>query len=129
MKKMKQREVIGAYRAVLELAEVRFPYRKAREVAALRRRLREEYETVAERETELAKELGVEALETGKFRTRDPAAAEAFRRRHEEQMNEEAEFDFPAVDLSEFTEMLQVSPDCLEALEGIVVFERKGEET
>lgn len=124
--KLKQKEVIGAYRAVLELAEVRFPYRKAREVAALRRRLREEYETAAERETALAKELGVEALETGKFRTRDPAAAAVFRRRHEEQMDEEAEFDLPAVDLSEFAETLQVSPDCLEALDGIVVFEKEG---
>lgn len=127
--KLKQKEAVAAYRAVLELAEVRLPYRTAREVAAMRRRLREEYETAAERELALAKELGVEALETGKFRTKDPAAAEAFRRRHEEQMAEEAEIDLPAVDLSGFTEMLQVSPDCLEALEGIVVFEEKGEKT
>lgn len=127
--KLKQKDVIAAYKAILELAEVRFPYRTAREVYALRRRLREEYEVVAERELTLAKELGVETLETGKFRTRDPAAAEAFRRRHEEQMNEEAEITLPAVDLSEFAETLQVSPDCLEALEGIVAFEKKGEKT
>lgn len=125
--RLKQKEAIAAYRAVLELAEVRLPYRKAREVAALRRRLREEYETAAERELALAKELGVEALETGKFRTGDPEAAEAFRRRHEEQMNEEAEIDLPAADLSGFTGLLQVSPNCLEALEGIVVFESGGE--
>ena len=127
--KLKQKEVIMAYRAVLELSEARFPYRTAREVAALRRRLREEYETVAERELALAKELGVESTETGRFRTRDPAKAEEFRRRHEAQMDEAAEIDLPAVDLSEFTETLQVSPDCLEALEGIVAFESKGEKT
>ena len=127
--KLKQKEVIAAYKAILELAETRFPYRTAREVSALRRRLREEYETVAERELALAKELGVESTETGRFRTRDPAKAEEFRRRHEAQMDEAAEIDLPAVDLSEFTETLQVSPDCLEALEGIVAFERKGEKT
>ena len=124
--KLKQKEVIMAYRAVLELSEARFPYRTAREVAALRRRLREEYETVAEREAALEKELGVEALETGQFRTKSPAAAAEFRRRHEEQMNEEAEIDLPAADLSGFAETLQVSPDCLEALEGIVTFEKEG---
>ena len=127
--KLKQKNVIAAYKAILELAEVRFPYRTAREVSALRRRLREEYEVVAERELAMAKELGVEALETGRFRTKDPAGAEAFRQRHEEQMNEEAEIALPAVDLSEFAETLQVSPDCLEALEGIVSFEKKGEKT
>lgn len=126
---MKQREIIAACRAVQELAGVRFQYQTAREVAALRRRLREEYEIAAEREMALAKELGVEALESGQFRTKDPAKAAEFRRRHEEQMDEEAEIELPVVDLSDCTDMLQVSPDCLEALDGIVTFEKEGEKT
>lgn len=124
--KLKQREVIAAYRAVLELGEVRLPYRKAREVAALRRRLREEYETAAQREAALARELGVETAENGRFLARDAARAEEFRRRREAQMDEEAEMDLPAADLSQFTDMIQLSADCLEALEGMVIFE-KGE--
>jgi len=124
--KLKQREVISAYKAVQELAGVRFPYKTAREVAALRRRLREEYETAAEREAKLAVEIGVETVETGQFRTNDPAKAADFRKQSEAQMEEEAEIDLPAVDLSAFSEMLRVSPDCLEALEGIVVFEKEG---
>lgn len=123
--KLKQREVIAAYKAVHELAEVRFPYKTAREVAALRRRLREEYETAAEREARLAEAMGVEAVGTGQFRTKDPAKAEAFRKQNEKQMDEEAEIDLPVVDLSAFAETLRVSPDCLEALGGIVVFEKE----
>lgn len=125
--KMRQRDVVAAYRAALELGEVRLPYRKAREVAALRRRLREEYETAAEREMDLARELGVEPGENGRFRTREAARAGEFRRRREEQMNEEAEIGLPVVDLSEFADMVQLSANCLEALEGIVIFE-KGED-
>lgn len=125
--KMRQRDVVAAYRAALELGEVRLPYRKAREVAALRRRLREEYETAAEREMDLARELGVEPGENGRFRTREAARAGEFRRRREEQMNEEAEIGLPVVDLSEFADTVQLSANCLEALEGIVIFE-KGED-
>lgn len=124
--KMRQRDVITAYRAVQELTEARFPYSKAREVSALRKRLREEYETAAERELALAGEMGIEQTEAGRFRTKDPARAAEFRRRHEAQMEEAAEIGLPVVDLSEFAEMLRVSPGCLEALEGIVIFE-KGE--
>lgn len=122
--KMRQRDVVAAYRAALELGEVRLPYRKAREVAALRRRLREEYETAEEREMALARELGAEPGENGRFRTREAARAGEFRRRHEEQMNEEAEIGLPVVDLSEFADTVQISPNCLEALEGIVIFEK-----
>lgn len=122
---MRQKEVVAAYRAVLELAEVRFPYSKAREVSVLRKRLREEYEIAAERELALAQACGVEAVGDGRFRTKDPAKAAKFRKQHEEQMNEDAEIALPQVDLSDFAETLQVSPDCLEALEGIVTFEKK----
>jgi len=121
--RMKQREVIEAYKAVLELVEVRFPYQTAREVTELRRQLRKEYQIAAERERALAMEMGVEVLETGRFRTKDPEKAEAFQKRREEQMEESAEIDLPVVDLSAFAETLRVSPDCLWALEGIVQFE------
>lgn len=123
--RMKQRDVIAAWRAMEELAGVRLPYRTAREAANLRRRLREEYETAAEREMALAAELGVEILEAGRFRTRDPEKEAAFRREVERQMNEEAEIGLPALDLSGFADTLRVSPECLEALEGIVIFEKE----
>jgi len=120
---LKQREAVEAYKAVLELGMAPLPYRKAREVAALRRRLQEEYETAEERELQLAEELGLEVVDKTRVRTKDPIKQAAFLERREAQMEEAAEIDLPAVDLSDFTNILQISANGLEALEKIVKFE------
>lgn len=116
-------QIIDAYKAVHELAAAPLPYQKAREVVGLKKRLSEEFETVAALEKEMALELGAEVDPGGRCQFRDETAAKEFARRRLVLMEQEAEIELPAVDLSEHAEGLKLSAAAVEALEGIVRFE------
>ena len=48
-----------------------------------------------------------------------------FLKRRDEMMDQEDSITFPVVDLSKYTDMIRISPGALEALSGIVVFEKE----
>lgn len=122
--KLTPAKVTAAYRAVLELSNIVFPYKPARSVATLAKRLAEENDIVADMEKKLAAEYGGEMQPSGVCDFPDPDTAKHFRDALEEIREQEAEIKLPTVDLSRFTSSIRISAASIEALEGIVIFER-----
>ncbi len=122
---MTPKRIVEAYQAVEQLSRNDFPYRVSREIAALRTRLREEFEIVAEMEDTLIEKHQGKPAGNG-IRFKDAGTLQAYQAEHGEKMGQTAEIDLPAVDLSAFADTIQISANGLEALEGIVLFE-KGE--
>lgn len=123
------KQVTTAYRAVTELSNIVLPYRAARAVAALKKRLAEENDTVAAAEKNLVKEYGGQVSPGGHCDFPDDDAAQRFNGAREAFLEQEDEIKLPAVDLSKHTSLIRITPAAIEALEGIVIFERPEEES
>ncbi len=119
---MTPKRIVEAYKAAEQLSRNDFPYRVSREIAALRNRLREEFETVADMEEALVEKYQGKPAGNG-IRFKDAGALQAYQAERGEKMGQTAEIDLPAVDISAFADTLQISANGLEALEGIVRFE------
>ncbi len=119
---MTPKRIVEAYQAVEQLSRNDFPYCISREIAALRNRLREEFETVADMEEALVEKHQGKPAGSG-IRFKDAKALQAYQAEHGEKMGQTAEIDLPTVDLSSFVDTIQISANGLEALEGIVRFE------
>lgn len=123
---MTPNQITAAYRAVLELSNVVLPYKAARRVTLLKKRLAEENDIVVDMEKKLVAQYGGEVRHGGACEFPDPDAAERFRVVLSEAREQEADIKLPTVDLSAHTSLIRISPAAIDALEGIVIFE-KGE--
>lgn len=112
---MTPNKIVNAYRAVRELSGAILPYRAARGVFALQKRLAEEFEAIAEIERKIVTEHGGKADENGKYTFPDVDKMKAFRDRYNAMMEEQADVEFPVVDLSECTDALHLSPASIAA--------------
>lgn len=117
--------IVSAYKAIHELSGTVFPYREARGVAKLKKRLTEEFETVLGMEKSLVEEYGGKCA-SGSYQFPDQDLAERFRQVYSAAMEQEDDIPLSAVDLSKYTDTIRLSPGAVEALEGLVIFE-KGE--
>lgn len=118
-------QIIAAYRATNELAGLPLPYRAARSLALLRKKLGEEAEIFMELEEAAVKKHGGVRKGGGSYRFPTPGAAQACAVELEELREDDVEIELPAVDLSDFADVINISPAGLEALEGIVCFEKE----
>lgn len=122
---MTPERIVKIYDALDELAGVRFPYKVARQLAVLNRRVNEETAIISTMERDLVKQFGGTVSKLGALRFDSNEAREAFAAAHAAIMQEEnEEVSLPTVDLSKYTSMLTLSPSALDALEGIIIFER-----
>lgn len=119
--------ITQAYKAIHELTSVPFPYSTARALMALKRRLKEEFEVVASMEDNLLASCHGTATPQGKFRFPTSEDAEAFADAHRELFAQQVDIELPTVDLSPFTSMFRITPGAVEALDGIVIFEKEDE--
>lgn len=125
---MTPNQITAAYRAVLELSNIVLPYKAARSVAGLKKRLAEENDIVVDMEKKLVAQYGGEVRHGGACEFPDPDAAERFRAVLNEAREQEADIKLPTVDLSAHTGLIRISPAAIEALEGIVIFEKEVED-
>lgn len=122
---MTPERIVKIHDALDELAGVRFPYKVARQLAVLNRRVNEETAIISTMERDLVKQFGGTVSKLGALRFDSNEAREAFAAAHAAIMQEEnEEVSLPMVDLSKYTSMLTLSPSALDALEGIIIFER-----
>lgn len=124
IRKMSPIQITGAYRAIRELSGIVLPYRSARAVAALKRRLEEEFEVVESQDISLAEKHGGKKT-SGGYHFDDDESMQAYMKEFDEIMNAEDEIKLPVVDLSKHTSILRVSPNTVEALDGIIIFEKE----
>lgn len=122
---MTPERIVKIHDALLELTGVRFPYKVARQLAALNRRVNEETDIISTMERDLVKQFGGTMSKLGALRFENDETREAFAIAHAAIMLEEnEEVTFPTVDLSKYTSMMTLSPSALDVLEGIIIFER-----
>ena len=122
---MTPNEIKNAYRAVQELSGVVFPYRVSRGISALKKRLGEELDTVAGMEKALVEKYGGKVDRNGSI-TLSGENAQAFSEEYNAIMAQDDEsIKLPAVDVSAFADTLRISPGAVDALEGIVIFEKE----
>lgn len=120
---MTPNQIKNAYRAIQELSGVVFPYRVARGIAALKKRLLEEVEAVAAMESALVEKYGGKIDRTGNAKV-SGENAQAFVDEYNAMMEQNDEsIQLPVVDVSAFADTLRISPDAVGWLEGIVLFE------
>lgn len=121
---MKPSQIVDAYKAIRELDNVPMPYRAARQVASLKKRLDEEFNVVRSMEIALAAEYGGH-IEGSSYHFENAHVARDFADKLNAAMQQEDMIEFPKVDLSEISGRLSISPFAVEALDGIVKFEEE----
>ena len=122
---MTPNDIKNAYKAIPELSGTVFPYKVSRGIAALRKRLGEELETVAAMEMALVEKYGGIVEPNGSIRVRG-ANSQAFADEYNALMAQDDEsIKLPVVDVSAYDDTLRISPGAVEALEGIVIFEEE----
>lgn len=120
---MTPNEIIHAYRAVQELSGAVFPFKLARDIARLKKRLSDEFSTVLAMERSLVEHYGGE-VKGNNFVFSTSSAREAFTKHYENVMTQDDDsIPLPTVNLTGYTDGLRLSPDAVAALEGIVIFE------
>ena len=120
---MTPNQIKNAYRAIQELSGVVFPYRVARGIAALKKRLLEEVEAVAAMESALVEKYGGKIDRAGNAKV-SGENAQAFVDEYNAMMEQNDEsIQLPVVDVSAFADTLRISPNVVGWLEGIVLFE------
>ncbi len=120
-------EIVNAYRGSLELSNIVLPYKEARGVAHLKKRLEKENDIVAETEKAMAEQHGGKPNLDGTYSFGSPEEAGKFREALSEFRKQNDEIDLPMVDLSKHTSLLRLSPSAVEALDGIVIFESEAD--
>ena len=120
---MTPNQIASAYRGILELSHVVLPYKVARRIADLKKRLEAENDTVAEMEKNLAKEYGGTLHADGSCDFPDPETARKFNDELNEIRKQDDDIQLPKVDLTKYSGMIRISPAAIEGLAGIVVFD------
>lgn len=122
---MTPNEVKNAFRAIQELSSVVFPFRVSRGISALKKRLGEELDTVAGMEKALVEKYGGKIERNGSV-TISGDNAKAFADEYNALMAQDDDsIKLPKVDVSAFVDMIRISPGAVEALDGIVTFEKE----
>lgn len=120
---MTANQIVNAYRAVHELKGLVFPYKTAREVARLKKKLDEEMTVIIGMEQAIVQKHGGKTKPNGSYDFDSPASAAACKAELDGFNQEEVAVELPVVDLTEFVDQVSISPTAIEALEGIVIFE------
>lgn len=118
---MTPRKMVDINNALQELAGVPFPYKVARRLAALNKRVEAEMDTLIEMENSLLKKYGGKKTR-GKINFPDAEAADAYVDEREKMLDEEDDVSLPTVDLSKYIGGFTISARALAALDGIIVF-------
>ena len=120
-------QIGDAYRAVLRLSNTVFPYAVARNIAKLKKRLEDEIDAVADAEKAIAAKYGGTFKRDGTIVIEDPEKGEKCADELNEFRLQDDDIKLPVVDLSKYVDSIRISPADVDALEGIVTFE-KGED-
>lgn len=125
---MTPKQIIQANEAIRELTGIALPYSVARQLAALKKRLGEEFRTVSEMETTLRKKYQGEITPNNRYKFPSPENRQAFSDEWDKLLEDDDEtVQLPKVDLSAYVDELRISAAALAALEDIVQFEKEAE--
>lgn len=119
--KISPRQTLAAYRAINELTHCVFPYAIARKVHTLKRQLSNEFDTVlCSEKLMVADHKGV--LQGSQYTFPTPEDAKAFHEEYSTFMDQQDDITLSTVDVSTCLECIRISPETIDALEGLVYF-------
>lgn len=125
---MTPNQIKDAFKAIQELSGVVFPYRVSRDISALKKRLGEELETVAGMEKALVEKYGGSVARNGSIKI-SGEDAQAFADEYNALMaQDDKSIKLPVVDVSAYADTLRISPGAVDALDGIVIFDKEAED-
>lgn len=121
---MTPNQIVAAHKAMIELGGVVFPYKTARKVAGLKKRLADEVQAVLDMEKALAEQYGGKRQATGSYRFESQEKIAEYLEAHRLAMEEDdPSIQFDPVDISKYTNQISISASSVEALDGLVIFE------
>lgn len=120
---MTPREIINIHNALNELSKTVFPYKTARKIAGLSKRVKEEIDIINSQEHAIANKYGGKYEPGGKINFSDSDAAVKFAKEFDVMMDEDVDVNFTPVDVSKYTDALRLTPKTIEALDGVIIFE------
>ena len=120
---MTPREIINIHNALNELSKTVFPYKIARKVAGLSKRVKEELEVINTQERAITNKYNGKYEPGGKINFPSTDAAVKFAKEFDAMMDEDVGIHLTPVDVSKYADTLQLTPQTIEALEGVIIFE------
>lgn len=118
-------QIANAYKAVVRLSGSVFPYKTARSLARLKRRLSEEVDAVSAAERAIVENRGGNVKSDGGIYIKGNDEVDKLVAELNQFRMQEDEVELPTVDISKYVDVLQISPNDIEALDGIVIFEKE----
>lgn len=125
---MTPNQITSAYKAIIRLSNAVFPYKTARSIAKLKRRLAEEVDTISDTEKRIIEKYGGTVKKNGSVTIEDREQADACVEELDGFREQEDDIKLPVVDLSKYVDSIRISPSDIDALDGIVIFEQEAEE-
>lgn len=113
--------IIAAHGAIAELLPQRLPYKAARAIRKLYAALCEEVTIIGEQERMQVEEYGGK-YEGNRITIEDAEKLSAFIKWRNDMFETEVELTLPECDLTAYVDSIEISPDALAALDGIVNF-------
>lgn len=120
---MTPREIINIHNALNELSKTVFPYKLARKIAGLSKRVKAEIEVINSQERAITNKYNGKYEPGGKISFPDTDTAVEFTREFDAMMDEDVDIRLTPVDVSKYADTLQLTPQTIEALEGVIIFE------
>lgn len=121
-------QIVSACAHINELSKSVFPYQTARSLCRLKKRLKDELDVVLDIEKTMVSAYGGTVNRDGSYKFPSAEQQKQFIAEYEKTLTQEQDIKLPVVDLSKFTNSIRISPAAMEALDGIVIFEKEEEE-
>ena len=123
---MTLQKIVDAYDAFQELSKVVLPFKKARALAGLKKKLKESFDVAQEAELAIVEEFGGTKDYGGVYSFKNNDDAVKCQKAIQDYMEQDDDsIDLPHVDLSDYTNQIRLSASALEALEGIIIFDKE----
>lgn len=124
---MTPKKIMEAHRGIQYLTSIALPFKEARALARLKKSLEENLGVILDAERKLVQAHGGAYTEKpGRYRFKDNETAMRFYEDLQAFQNQDDDtISLQTVDLSGQADQLNISAEAIEALEGIVIFERE----
>lgn len=118
---MKQGKIVNAYKALRELEQEKMPMKTAYKLYKLRKQLEKGFDFQREQEEKLLEDFGAKVLDGGLVQFQTVDDRKAYEAQIAELNDMESDVEVNPVDMG-LTDEVSITPDAIEALEGIVNF-------
>lgn len=120
---MTPNQIVNAYRYINDLSASVFPYTVTRDIVRLKRRIKDEFDTILSTEQGMVVKYNGLINKDGTYSFPDGEAAMQFAEEYEEFRGQDEDIALPTVDLSKYAASIRISAAAVEALDGLVIFE------